>query len=553
MDIKTISSLGRFKDIIIIFFKYGFGDLVERLDLPVGENAKETRRANPDLGTYERIRMALEELGPTFVKFGQIMSVRPDLLPAQLIRELSRLQDEVAPIDFPSVQNIIEKNLERPLAEVFPVFDKEPLAAASLSQVHRAMLDKEGPVVAVKVQRPGLRYRIERDFDIITVIADRIQNRFEELAVYDLPGLVRLCRYILTRELDFTKEARYMRIARSHASLKAEIYVPMVYGDYCAKELLVTEFIHGKKLKEIDLSVLPNAEILAKKGLRAGIKQILEDGFFHADPHPGNILITGENEICMVDWGMVGRLTVGERYELIDLIHSVVEKDSERLTEAVIKIAVRKENELDIDRRSMEKDLLDILDLYFSIPIKELNLGQMLLDITQTMKKHRLIIPTDLAIMIKSLVTLEGIARHIYPDLDVIAEARPYVRNIMAQRFTPKLLWEKVFLTFSHILAIQGEIPKRLDHIVRKLEEGDLSIRFEHENLDELRYTLENISNRLTFGIIIGAIVIGSSMIITTGVPPLLFGYPALGVIGYLVSGILGLWLVFNIIRRRRY
>jgi ubiquinone biosynthesis protein len=387
VDIKTISKLVRFKEIVTTLLKYGFDDLVQRLDLPGMELIRKLRASDHRLSTHERVRFMLEDLGPTFVKFGQIMSLRPDLLPPPLLHELSKLQDEVTPVEMDQIKPVVEAGLRRPLEEVFSIFDVQPLAAASLSQVHKAVLRKEGKIVCVKVQRPGIRRKIKSDLDILEAIVTRLHEGSEDLKTYNLPNLVRVIRRYLLQEIDFAREARNMRIARSFAKDGKDISIPEVHEDYCSERLLVMEYIHGARLKDVDVNSLVEAESLAKDGLRAAIRQILEDGFFHADPHPGNLLLTEENRLCLVDWGMVGRLTERDRYEILDLIRSVVEKDSESLLDTLLVIA---DEDYQIDRRGLERRLLDILDSYFALPLKEMRIGRLLLDITNLLREYRL-------------------------------------------------------------------------------------------------------------------------------------------------------------------
>jgi len=550
VDIKAVMHLGRFKDIVITLFRYGFDDVVERLDLPGKVLFEKIRKVDRQMNTWERIRHMLVDLGPTYIKFGQIMSLRPDLIPKPLIFELRKLQDEVEPVEFEAIKEVVERNLQQPLSEVFSFFDEEPLAAASLAQVHRAILADSKQVVAVKVQRPKIRQIIENDLYILGLIANQLHERAEWTEIYDLPGLVHEVKTTLLRELDFTREGRHMTISRGNFAEMEEVYIPFLYDRYCTAQVLTMELVQGTKMKDLVSDDGTDRETLAKRGLRLTIKQILEDGFFHADPHPGNVLILDNNIFCLMDWGMVGRLTRRTRYELIDLINAVVDKDSEKIKEILINLTQADGRAIP---RVLERQILDILDIYHSLPIQELNLGQLLLDISTMLRENRLKLPVDLAIMIKALITAEGTAREIYPDLNVVEEAKPYVRRLAMERWNPKVVWSDLRRSISTLFNLQRELPQRLRQIVEKIDRGELNIRFQHANLGGLRSTLENITNRLTFAVIIGALIIGSSMIITTGVKPLLFGFPALGIIGYLVSGVLGLWLVINIIRSRKF
>jgi ubiquinone biosynthesis protein len=543
---RTIARLGRFKEVIVTLLKYGFEDLVQRLEFPGIELLKKANKDGKDVGTYVRVRHILEDLGPTFIKIGQIMSLRPDLLPPGLVKELSRLQDHAATVDYGLISGILEKSLGGNIDEFFSEFDQIPFAAASLCQVHRAVLKKEGITVAVKVQRPGIKKLMEVDLDILKAIADRLHERSTELKIYDLPNIFRVTKRNLLKEVDFTREARNMKIARAYNS---EVYVPEVYLDYCSERVMVSEFLEGATLSESSAGI-SDPHSIAKKGLNTAIKQILEDGYFHADPHPGNLIYSVEKGLCLIDWGMVGRLSERDRYDMIDLIRAIVERDSGLLMETLLRITVK---ERDIDDRSLERELSEVLDLFFSGQIKDLNIGHMLLAIIDLLREYRLKLPSDLVIMIKALVTAEGTARQIYPELNVVTEAETYIKRIASKRFRSEILWRGIKRAFYKFISIQKDIPVRFLRIADKIERDELGIRFRHENLESLNHTLENISNRVAFSVIIAALIIGSSMIITTGIGPFIFGFPALGIIGYLISSLLGLWLIVIIIRTKKY
>jgi ubiquinone biosynthesis protein len=544
---KTIARLGRFRELIVTLLKYGFEEIVQRLEFPGIELLKRVNREGRDVGTYVRIRHMLEDLGPTFIKIGQIMSLRPDLLPPSLVKELSKLQDQAATVDFKLIRGIAEKSMGSRIEDLFSDFNPVPFAAASLCQVHKAVLRNEGISVAVKVRRPGIKKKIEVDLDILEAVADRLHDRSNELKIYDLPNLLKVTRRNLLKELDFNREARNIKIARSYDS---DVYVPKVYMDYCSDRVLVTEFIDGLKLSEIEDNHIGDPHDIARLGLNTAIKQILDDGYFHADPHPGNLIYSKDKGLCLLDWGMVGRLTERDRYDLIDLIKAIVEKDSGLLMENLLRITVK---ERDVDDRALERELAENLDLFFSGPIKDLNIGHLLLAIVDMLREYRLKLPPDLVIMIKALVTAEGTARQVYPQLNVISEAEGYVSKIASKRYKAEILWHGIKRGLIKLMSLQKDIPARFFKIADKIERDELGIRFRHENLESLNHTLENISNRIAFSVIIAALIIGSSMIITTGIGPFIFGFPALGIIGYLISSLLGLWLIVIIIRTRKY
>jgi ubiquinone biosynthesis protein len=391
---------------------------------------------------------------------------------------------------------------------------------------------------------------MKTDLNILAIVAERLHESAEELRTFDLPKLVKLIERTMLRELDFKREARNMKIARAYAGEESEIYIPEVFEAYCTEQLLVMEYIQGTKLRALRRETLEDPETLAKQGLRAAINQILKDGFFHADPHPGNLLITRDGRICLIDWGMTGRLTERDRFKLIYLLKSVLEKDGEAMVHALLRICNADDA---IDQSELERDLLDILDSHYAVPIKDMKIGQLLLAITEILRTYRLELPPDLVIMIKALVTAEGSARAIYPELDVVSEAKEQISGLAVERYKPESIWRSLRFTLSQFHNLQKVVPKRMENILSKADQGDLTFGFRHKNLDGLANTLDNITNRLSYAIIIAAMIVGSSMIITTGVKPLLFGFPALGVIGYLISGLIGLWLILNIIRGRKY
>ena len=548
MKFNALARLGRFKEIVSVFIKYGFADVIRLLDLPGSHLAERILDVDVDQSPAVRVRQALDELGPTFVKFGQIMSLRGDMLPEAMVAELQKLQDNALPVDIEAVKTVIRNNMDADWDAVFLSIDPEPLAAASLSQVHRGVLRDGNLPVVLKVQRPGIEAVIDQDLAILAAIADRIHERIDDLKVYDLPGLVRLAHRSMERELNFSREARYLQIARGHLEDLEGIYVPKAFPELSTRQLLVMEHVAGESLRTIDPEQLKNPAEMARNGLRAAVRQLFEVGFFHADPHPGNTLIVDGHTICLLDWGMVGRLSPRDRYDLIDLIGAMVEKDSGRLVDALINITT---GEGEIDRRALERDLLDILDAHLVAAMNDLQLGQLLFETTSLIRRYQMRIPVDFFIMIKSLITVEGLVRKIYPEMDLVAELHPHLKRVAAKRFSPESVVNGMRALFFRLASVPTRLPRRIGDFVEKMEHGRLRIGFEHRNLEGLQHTLEKIFSRLTMGVIIGAMIIGSSLIITTGIPPIVWGYPLLGLAGYLFSGILGVWVIFDILRSR--
>lgn len=550
MQFKELKKLARFNDIVAILIKYGFYEIVERLEL---RGARSLQKSNPhqeEKSVYIRIRSALEDLGPTFVKFGQIMSLRPDLLPKEFLQELEKLQDDVPPDDSDDILAIIEQGLGRSALEIFSAFDVRPIAAASLSQVYRGVLICNGKTVAVKVQRPGILANIRSDLDILESICRFLDQQFVALKPYDLPKLVRTIRTTLINELDFTLELRNMRVARSYAA-GTEIRIPETYEEYSCETVLVMEYVTGVKFKDIIPGSVYDTQRYAQIGMHAIAKQILGDGFFHADPHPGNLLIDENMQLCIVDWGMVGRLTEKDRFMLIELLKAIVDRDSDALLTGFLRLCSTRGKV--VEPRILERELLAVLDNhYYSVPIKDMNIGQLLMSITNLIRIHQLQLQPDLVIMIKALVTAEGSVRRAYPEMDVIAEIRDYVYEVAAKRYHPEVLWRNFRNIFINLWFSQYELPSQLKNIISKMENGELGFLLHLEKLEQLMSSVEHASNRLTTAIITGSIIIGSSMIITTGIEPYLFGYPALGVIGYLFSVLLGIWLLIVILRNKR-
>lgn len=479
-----------------------------------------------------------------------MLSLRPDLIPEELIEELRKLQGDVPPVDYEAIKKVLSDCLGKPLEEVYSSFEREPVAAASLAQVHRAVLRDNGKAVAVKIQRPKIKERIQTDISILEDLAGTLQGRLTTLKIYDLEGIVAELKRLLLRELDFSREARNMKIGRGNLAEVEGVRVPEVYEEYCGTCVVTMELFQGTMLTDLALKDTPNHKQLGLLGLRASLKQILEDGFFHADPHPGNIILLDENTIGILDWGMVGRLTQQYRREFIDLITALVEKDAELAVDVFFRLS---EEEYPAKRNVLEREVLDVMDLYHNAPVKDINIGRMMIDMTGVLRQHSIKVPATFSVMVKAMLSAEGTAKQLSPELNVLEEAEPIIRKLIKDRFKPVSLFRGLRRTIKGLLDLQRVLPQRVERIFSKVDTGELTIRFRHENLEVIARAVDASTNRLAIALVIAALIVGSSMIMTTEVKPFLFGYPAIGVVGYLISGVLGLWLVILFIRRKRF
>ncbi|MEE7558668.1 2-polyprenylphenol 6-hydroxylase, partial [Xanthomonas sp. Kuri4-2] len=438
----TVRDLGRLQEIASVLIRYGFGDVVRRIGLAdVLERAGRLLHWHNAEGRLRmsaamRVRRALEDLGPTFVKFGQVLATRVDLLPPDWIEELSELQNSVPPLPFEQVRPQLMADLGRPPEEVFARLDEIPLAAASLAQTHRAWLADGTPVV-LKIRRPGIREVIEADLRLLARLAEIVETRAPDLKRYHPAEVVHQFTLSLRRELDFAAECRNAeRIAQNFAG-HGEILIPAVHWEWTCEALNVQDFVDGipgRDLVGVDAAGLDRVA-LARTGAGIVLKMVLEDGCFHADPHPGNIFYLPGNRIAVIDFGMVGRISEQRRYQVVQLLHGMVAHDAESVTDVLLEWAG---GGIEVDEARLQQDIGAFVDEYRGVPLKELRIGAMLGDITAILRDHGLALPADLALMIKAFLTLEGMGRQLDPDFDMASEARPYLERAVLRRYAPR-------------------------------------------------------------------------------------------------------------------
>jgi len=553
---RTYRHMQRYRQILTVLLKYGFGDMVDALKieqyLEIGLQlfSRKHREKIETLSRAVRVRMVLEELGPTFIKMGQILSTRPDLLPVEFIQELPKLQDEVPPFPFPEVEAVVKEELQKSIDQVFSSFEKQPLAAASIGQVHQART-LDGKNVVVKIQRPGIRRIIKVDLEIMMHLAGLMERHLEGWDIQRPTRVVEEFAHTLERELDYTLEAAYMeRFARQFEDEHA-VYVPQVYREATTSRVLTMEHIDGVKASDIDRLEKEGLDRIkiAKKGLVLIMKQIFEHGFFHADSHPGNIFVLPDNVICYIDFGMMGRLELEARERFADLIMSIVHRDEREAAKALLRLTLSEEGP---DYPALQRDTAEFMDQHCYRPLKDVELGPLLHQLLEMAKRHRLGIPPDLFLMIKALSTVEGLGRALDPDLDVIEQAAPFMKRIQLNRIHPRRITKDMANSGTDLFHLLKDIPGEVRTILKLARQGKVKMEFEHRGLEPMIAANDRISNRLSFSVVLASLVIGSGLIVLSGIPPKWHEIPVIGLIGFLVAGAMGFWLLISIMRSGR-
>ena len=541
----------RYRQIINILVRNGFGGLLELLKLRRISRKRRQIIGAPPSPRARRLRLALEELGPTFIKMGQMLSTRADIVPPDIFKELQKLQDQVPPVPANEIIEEIESELGSSMEAIFSDFDETPTASASIGQVHKAQL-QTGEKVAVKVQRPRIRRTIEEDIDILRTLARLAERHIPEAGMYDPVGLVnRFARYI-RQELDYTLEGRNMdRFARNFADDET-VYIPKVYWDLTSGRVLTMELVEGVKisnLEELQESGF-NAESVAIKGAEAYLKQIFIHGFFHGDPHPGNILVLPGEVIGFLDFGIVGRLDSKMMEQLDNVIIAIARKDSMRITEELLRISVVDE---DADMDELRADMAEFVDRYYGVSLSQFQVSELVRDMGEISAKHRIRMNRQFGLLGKVLAGIEGVGRQLDPNFNIIVLIEPFARRLIVQRMSPKTVLNNFTRLAKDYSDLIKSLPQDLRIAMEKARSGKLRMEFKHVGLEDIVPELERSTSRLSFAMIIAALVVGSALImqIEPTIGPSLFGIPVIGALGYFIAAICGLWLLVTIIRNR--
>jgi ubiquinone biosynthesis protein len=560
MLIETLSAardLGRLNEIAGVLVRHGFGDTVRRLGLAdrlerAGhalhhEHAADLARLEPPV----QVRLALEELGPTFVKLGQILAGRADLFGPEWIAEFGKLHSHVPPLPLEALRAQLREDLGGEPEAVFARFDAEPLAAASIAQVHRARL-ADGTDVIVKIRRPGIRDTVEADLRLLERLAALAEAELPALKPYRPRLLVREFARSLRRELDLAAECRFAeRVAANLAPLPF-IVIPRVHWAHTSERVNVQDWIDGTPGDALD-RVTPEAgfdrALLARRGAQAVLKMIVQDGFFHADPHPGNVFYLPDNRVAFIDFGMVGRLSARRREELLALLLGLVERNPQAVADVLLDWTG---DDHGVNLGQLETEIETFVDQYHGAPLAELNLGQMLGEVTAILREHHLGLPSDLALLIKAFISLEGMGRGLDPGFHMTTEALPLLRQVVRARYHPRVLGQRAWQTLRRALAVAEQLPGDVSRLLRNARRGKVHVGIELAHLKRVGDQIDRAANRLAMALVIAALVIGSSIVMTVQGGPTLMGLPAFGFLGFCGAVIGGLWLVRAIWRSSR-
>jgi len=552
---RNIRSIRRYLNIVRVLSTYGFDQVLEMLGLAdmVVRSRRLFRRSLPDIARLtaaERMRLALEELGPTFVKLGQILSTRPDVIPHAFVLEFEKLQDDVPSFPFEEVLTQITTELGGPVEQFFASIDSVPLAAASIAQVHRARL-KTGEDVVIKVRRPGIVKTVESDISALMALAGLAERHVSGSELYDPVGVVREFARTIRREMDFTREGHTIEKFRDNFVKTPWMYFPRVYWDQTSRGILTMEYIAGVKVSDreklIDQGL--DCELIAKRGADSFLDMVIKHGFFHGDLHPGNVMILPGNIICLLDYGIVGRLDESLKTFLTDILSAIVNRDMDEIVSLLL-FAGDISDTLDI--RALKRDLFNFIDGYYEIPLKEIEVGRMLMEFIEIITLYNIRIPIDLMLLAKSLVLIEGMGRALDPAFDMVEHLRPFIVKALRQKFSPLRVSRDINQILFSYLNLARNIPRDLKEIINRINRNKFKIDLEHRGLDKFTAEFDRSINRLSTSMILAAMIIGSSIIMQTDKGPKFMGFPVLAFMGYTVAGLVGLWLVYAIIRSGR-
>lgn len=535
----------RWTEIISVLSKYGLASWLSRFNIEIFKDHLEAPAGEPatPTTTSARIRMALSDLGPTFIKFGQLLSTRADLVGPELAGELEKLQSGTPADSFSEIKEIIETEQGKPLDELFATFSEVPIASASIGQVHRATLHS-GEEVVVKVRHKGIERIVETDLDILAGLA-QLANRLDDFKNYQPPSIVADMSRMMRRELDLERELRNQIQFRSMFERNADLVIPEPIPDYCSQKMLTMQYLDCIKLKDVKSNPPSNTNLnkLARKGAHAYLRMIFDEGFYHADPHPGNIVLTGEGSLGLLDFGMVGRISESLREDIETMLASIVTRDVPMLV-TLIKRVGRCPQEL--NESQFANDIADYVGHYSTQELSHFDMSGALIDFMDIVRSYNITLPSEASVLIKVLVTLEGTGRLMNPEFSLMEVMRPFQRLMMLKRLSPTRQARKIRRFYMQVEQMVEALPNRVSNIMEQIQSGRFDVHLDHRRLGPS-------VNRLVVGLMSSAIFLGSSWMVSSNVPPMMFtqdgkgGISLLGLTGIIVSLLMGLRLLWAI------
>ncbi len=551
---KKIEYLKRYRTILGVLLKYGFGHIVEKLNieyyLEYGEKLifkkQETEGEKRKLKGPERLRLVFEELGPTFIKFGQILSTRADMLPIEYIKELEKLQDSVEPVDFEEIEKIIEESYGKKKEEIFKYLAEIPLGSASIAQVHRAVF-LNGEEAVLKIKKPGIDHIIELDTTILYHIALIIEKRMPELEYYNPVKLVNEFSSTIKKELDFTKEGRNNDIVRLNFKENEMLVVPKIFWEYTVKNVLAMEYIIGEPMAEFLARESGYRHEIAVKGANIFLKQILEDGFFHADPHPGNIFVVNEKKLAFIDYGMVGVFDEESQENLSEILAGIVMQNEEKVIRGFESFDTMPD---EINRNALKAEVRELMNKYYNITLKHIDIGRLIDELYQVVIRYKIHIPASFFLVGKTLMTIDGIARTLDPNFDMAEVAKPFVKKILMKKYSPERIFAKIKLWFENYKNMAYSMPLDFSQIIAKIKKDKFQIEIKSRDISDFGRTIDRVINRLSASIIIAGLLVGSSLLMNSRVGYMINGYSLLGIMGYIFAAFFGVILVIDIMRK---
>ncbi len=554
--LETYNCLVRYKEILAILVKYGYKDLLMKINpsenKDINEVLKDGNTVPPEsvtaLSGAERFRLLLESLGTTFIKFGQILSTRNDILPEDYCAELKKLQDKVPPFPDEQAKAIIKEELGKTTEELFQSFSEKPVACASIAQVYKATLPS-GEIVAIKIRRPNIEKRIQADLAIMEDLSRLLEKYVQEARAIRPTTLVREFGRQLQQEMNLLVEANNLERFNILNQNESRLKLVKLYRDLSTSHILTMEFVTGTKISNTEKLKSLNLDLktIAKNGASVIISQIFDQGFYHGDPHPGNILVQDDGRICFLDFGAMGKLTKEQRMLLAEGLVAVVRRRDDELLRVVLKLS---SNGDDIkDTKELGRDISDFVDTYAYLPLNRIKVDEILNDLTKLLTKHGIILPPEISTLVKVLAMLDGTYLAIDPDFQVMEVMKPYAQKLVLEKFDPKRLASDMTHTSAELYRLLRDLPDEARSIIKTIKKAELKVSVSSGNLKQVLRTFDKDANRLSYALIVSALLLASALLLHTHTPPVWHEVSILGIIGLIASATMGLWLLIAIAR----